>query len=164
MASLETGPTYEGFTRAQITRGLGGSAEDKCKCLGQIAGFGEGAAIHLGYPAEVARCMKDPSRDVKVAALRALASMGSVGASNVDLVATYMQDADLEVKCAAVAALGGISSYSGAYEQEVAELLREQNPEMLGHARLNFPLHPSLANVAETLRDALVVCQGMEAG
>lgn len=130
MAAGVAGPMYEGLTKAQITRGLSGNAEDKCRCLKQIADFGQGPAIYLGYGAEVARCLKDPSRDVKVAALKALASMGASGASNVDMVASYMKDVDLEVKCAAVAALGGIGSYSGNYEQEVAELVRAQEPEI----------------------------------
>jgi HEAT repeat protein len=136
MAAVAAGPNYEGLTKAQVTRGLSGNAGDKCKCLGQIAACGEAAAIHLGYGPEVARCVKDPSRDVKVAALEALASMGAVGAPNVDIAASYIEDADTEVRCAAIAALGGIGMYSGKYEQEVAKLVNAQVPQVRAAAAL----------------------------
>jgi len=122
--------TYEGLTKTQVTRGLSGGADDKCKCLAQIADYGQDAAFYLGYGPEVTRCLKDPSRDVKCAALKALGCMGAAGASDVDLVATYIKDGDSELKCAAVIALGGIGPYSRKYEQEVAELIKDGVPQI----------------------------------
>lgn len=130
MAAQAAGPTYEGLTKAQITRGLSGNAQDKCKCLSQIATFGSPGALYLGYGSEVVRCVKDPSHDVKVAAFKAIASMGPVGASSVDNVASYIQDVNIDIRCAALAALGGIGRYAGKYEQEVAKLAKDEVPQI----------------------------------
>lgn len=122
--------TFDGLTKAQITGDLAGNADEKSKCLDQIAEYGEGAACYLGYGLEISRCLKDPSRPVKVATLRAIAATGSACASSVEMVASYIKDSDLEVKCAAVAALGGLGAYSGHYEQEIVELTKDQAPEI----------------------------------
>jgi len=121
---------YDGRTKADVIRGLFGNAEAKCKCLNEIQELGADAATHFRYSSEVSRCLKDPSHDVKGAALRALASMGPAGASDLQGVAAFLREGDVELKCGALAALGGFGSHSVAYEQDIAGFLGDQLPEL----------------------------------